>query len=473
MENYNVIIVGGGAAGLSAAAFSAEYGRRVLVIEALAQIGGNGIFAEEAFALCSQEQKKREISCDVDGWFLLTMEHSHWKNNARLTRALLERSGSCMDWLTAHGLCIAGIKPETVAGLGAATHYTEGMHTGRDAMRILRGFCLNSDKITVLTRTRARRLITGNDGSVIGVCAECAGEESEYYADTVIISTGGCGGNRDLIHRIIPGVDEKAFAHLRGIRMNGDGILMAEAVGGEILSDGCLENAGPTFSGNSAIMGLITKRYAVWLNKTGHRFANEAVGDNFIFGCNAVYAQPEHMCYVLIDRSMMEDALAGPVDFLAGPSAVKKGTGVIKKALEEENAKGSVCISDDLSVIAEWMGASEHTLREEIDVYNRCCEAGSDPIFLKPQELLRPLRPGGYICIRCGVDYILTHGGIRVDDTMRVLRPDGTLIPHLYAAGVDISGLDAAGYHVAMSGHSFGLSMTGGRWAAECAIAQE
>ena len=470
MERYDILILGGGAAGLSAAAQAAELGRRALVLEALPRVGGNGVFAEEVFALGSKEQAKRGVSCDVDGWFRLAMEHSHWKNNARLTRALLERSGRNMDWLTEHGLRIAGLNPESVPGLGAVTHFTEGKHSGREIMAVLRDFCEKSERITISTRTRVQRLLTDDRGAVTGVLAEVDGTETEYFGDAVLIATGGCGGNRELIRRIIPGVDDTAFAHLRGIRMNGDGIRLAESVGGEILADGCFENAGPTFAGNPSLMGLVTKRYAVWLDRTGRRFADESVGDNFVYGCNAVYAQPGHFCYVLLDAAMVAEASAGPVDFLAGPEAVQQGMAGLRKALEEEAAKGNACLSESLADIAAWMGASAENLRAELEAYNRACEAGRDPVFLKPAALLRPFGPGEYVCIRCGVDYILTHGGIRVDETMRVLRPDGTAVPGLYAAGVDISGLDAAGYQVTMGGHSFGLSMTGGRWAAECAL---
>ena len=227
MEHYDIIVVGGGAAGLSAAAEAADRGCRALVLEALPQIGGNGVFAEEVFALNSLEQEKRGISCDVDGWFLLAMEHSHWKNNARLTRALLEQSGKNMNWLIGHGLQIAGINPERVPGLGAASHFTEGMHSGRDIMAVLRRFCEENDRITILTRTRATSLLTDEGGAVIGVAAEQNGTSHAFHGDAVLLSTGGCGGNRELIHRIIPGVDETAFAHLKGIRMNGDGICNA------------------------------------------------------------------------------------------------------------------------------------------------------------------------------------------------------------------------------------------------------
>ena len=470
MNHYDIIIAGGGAAGLSAASYAADHGKRALVLESLPKIGGNGVFAEEMFALNSHEQAKRGISSDIDGWFRLAMEHSHWKNNARLTRNLLEKSGENMDWLCDHGLRVAGLQPESVPGLGAGTHFTEGMHTGREVMAVLRQFCENHPNITIHTAARVVSLETDKTGRVIGVTAVIDEKTHTFTGYAVVLSTGGCGGNRELIHRIIPGIDETAFAHLRGIRMNGDGILMAEQAGAEILSNGCFENAGPTFSGNQAVMGLVTKRYAIWLNRQGRRFADESVGDNFVYGCNAVYAQPGHICYVLLDQDMVEEAIQGPVDFLAGPEAVSRGMAGMRQALEQEVQAGRVCISDRLSDLAEWIGIAPEVLVQELHEYNACCAAGNDPVFLKPKELLRAFGPGPYVCIRCGVDYILTHGGIRVDENMRVQRADGSAIPGLYAAGVDISGLDAAGYQVTMGGHSFGLSLTGGRWAAACAL---
>lgn len=470
MNQYDLIIVGGGAAGLSAATHAGDLGKQVLVLEALPKLGGNGVFAEEMFALNSREAKERGITCDVDGWFSLAMEHSHWKNHARLTRNLLEHSGENMDWLCDHGLEIVGMGPESVPGLGAATHFTRDMHTGRDVMEVLRRHCRETPNITALTGTPVTELIPDRDGAVIGVKARTEEGESSFFGSAVILATGGFGGNSELIRQIIPGIDASAFAHLRGIRMQGDGIRMARELGAEILSNGCFENAGPTFAGDSTVMGLVTKRYALWLNKQGKRFANEAMGDNFVYGCNAVYAQPEHCCYVLLDEAMVARAMEGPVDFLAGPEAVSSGMAGMKAALEQEMEKGRVCISGDLSEIAAWMGAPLGNLQKEIEEYNEFCRVGRDPIFLKSAHLLQPLNPGKYVCIRCGVDYILTHGGIRIDENMHVLRKDGSAIPGLFAAGVDISGLDANGYQVTMGGHSLGLSLTGGRWAADCAL---
>ena len=462
----DIVIVGGGAAGLSAAAHAAELGLKVTVLEANSVTGGNGMFAEVMFGVGTREQEKRGIKCDLDGYFRLAMEHSHWKNNARLVRKLLEGSAANIDWLCDHGLKIAGFQDCEVPGLGTGTHFTENVHTGRDVMNILRAFCEENSNITIHKNARVFSIIM-KEGKVAGVVALVNKWPESFRADAVLIACGEFGGNAELLARIIPGVDTSCFGHKRGIRMNGDGILLAETAGGEIVNDGCLENGGPSYEGSPALKSLAVKQYAIWLNKSGRRFADESIRDNFAYGCNVVYAQPGHMCYVLLDDAMVKKAFEGPAEFLAGPAAATQDLSDIKTIIKKEQAAGMICRSKDLEKIADWMGVSADILKNEIEEYNNFCKQGSDPVFLKPADTLIPLKKGPYLCLKCGVNFVLTHGGVRVDEKMRAMRRDGTAIPGLYAAGANISGVDAHGYQVSMGGHSFGFSLTGGRIAAE------
>ena len=196
--------------------------------------------------------------------------------------------------------------------------------------------------------------------------------------------------------------------------------------------------------------------------------------------------QTVHDVYVYTrwDRETIRDAFRAPEQMFFILTNSRGLTAPESRAQHREIAENLAAVSaetgtdfillsrGDSTLRGHWPMETEvlrETLEREIEEYNGGCAAGRD-VFLKPESLLRPLEAGEYVCIRCGVDYILTHGGIRVDECMRVLRADGSVIPGLYAAGVDISGLDAAGYQVTMGGHSFGLSLTGGRWAAECAL---
>lgn len=462
----DIIIVGGGAAGLSAAAHAAELGLHVIVFEANSVTGGNGMFAEVMFGVGSREQEKRGIKCDLDGYFRLAMEHSHWKNNARLVRKLLEGSAASIDWLCDHGLKIVGFQDCEVPSLGTGTHFTENVHTGRDAMNILRAFCEENSNITIHTNARVFSIII-KEGKVIGVTALVNKKPQSFRADAVLIACGEFGGNAELMSRLIPGVDPSYFGHKRGIRMNGDGVLLAESAGGEIVSDGCLENGGPSFEGTPALKNFAVKQYAIWLNKSGRRFADESIRDNFAYGCNAVYAQPGHICYVLLDGKMVKKAMEEPAEFFAGPAAANQDMSDIQGIIAKETDAGMACQSADLAGIAKWIGVPEETLQEEIDEYNMFCKQGRDDVFLKAPEMLVPIGEGPYLCLKCGVNFVLTHGGVRVDEKMRCMRADGTAIPGLYAAGANISGIDSHGYQVSMGGHSFGFSLTGGRIAAE------
>ncbi|MBE6017701.1 MAG: FAD-binding protein [Lachnospiraceae bacterium] len=461
-----VLIIGGGAAGLSAAAHAAELGLKAIVFEANSVTGGNGMFAEVMFGVGSREQEKRGIRCDLDGYFRLAMEHSHWKNNARLVRKLLEGSGASIDWLCDHGLKIAGFQDCEVPSLGTGTHFTENVHTGRDSMNILRDFCEKNSNITIYTNARVFSIII-KDERVIGLTALINKKPQSFRGDAVLIACGEFGGNAELMSRIIPGVDPSYFGHKRGIRMNGDGILLAESAGGEIVSDGCLENGGPSFEGSPALKNFAVKQYAIWLNRSGRRFADESIRDNFAYGCNAVYAQPGHICYVLLDDKMVKKAMGEPAEFFAGPAAANQNMSDIQGIIAKETDADMACQSADLAGIAKWIGVPDETLQNEIDEYNKFCMQGRDDVFLKTPEMLVPIGDGPYLCLKCGVNFVLTHGGVRIDEKMRCIRADGSAIPGLYAAGANISGVDSHGYQVSLGGHSFGFSLTGGRLAAE------
>ena len=99
-----ILIIGGGAAGLSAAVTAAEAGASVTVLEKRSSAGGNGRYAEGVFAAGSTLQKRLNIDADPARLFRQAMEYSHWRSDARLTRALIDRTGETVDWLTALGV---------------------------------------------------------------------------------------------------------------------------------------------------------------------------------------------------------------------------------------------------------------------------------------------------------------------------------------------------------------------------------
>jgi len=129
-----------------------------------------------------------------------------------------------------------------------------------------------------------------------------------------------------------------------------------------------------------------------------------------------------------------------------------------------------VRIADSWDEIAAWIGADAKALKRTIDEYNLSCERGYDPIFAKERRHLVPLRTPPYYAIRCGVDYLDTIGGIKINERMEVLDKHGKAIPGLYAAGIDTGGWVEDTYCIRLSGMTFAFAINSGRIAAENAV---
>ena len=101
-----IAIVGGGGAGLAAAVAAAEKGANVIVLEKRHDLGGNSARAEGLFAAESPAQKRLKIDAPRDELFKMAMDYAHWKLNARLVRAFIDKSGDTIRWLEQKGLLL-------------------------------------------------------------------------------------------------------------------------------------------------------------------------------------------------------------------------------------------------------------------------------------------------------------------------------------------------------------------------------
>jgi len=129
-----------------------------------------------------------------------------------------------------------------------------------------------------------------------------------------------------------------------------------------------------------------------------------------------------------------------------------------------------VRIADSWDEIAAWIGTDAEALQRTIDEYNLACERGYDPIFAKERRHLVPLRTPPYYAIRCGVDYLDTIGGLKINERMEVLDTQGKAVPGLYGAGIDTGGWVGDTYCVRLTGTTFAFAINSGRIAAENAV---
>lgn len=465
-----ILIIGGGAAGLSAAATAAEAGGEVTVLEKRKYLCGNGRYAEGVFAAGSRLQKRNNIDADPEILFRQAMEYSHWRADARLTRALIDGSGETVDWLTELGVPFTRVLHHMPNQTPEVFHMAYPAPTGLRVMTVLEARC-RALGVGIYTQAQVLSLITEN-GAVTGAEAAVDGQTRRFPADAVLIATGGFGGDPELMRQMIPGCRPEAFMRLKGIPMDGGGFRLARAAGADTPRDIAIEGCGPVYGGRGEITALIRRSGCLWVNALGRRFCDESICADFIYGQNAVARQPGKMCWAVFDSAYVLRALESPPGAMAEPSRTDNGMAGLYDALEREIGRGGVFRAGSMEALAAAAGIDAGALCAEVSSYNAMCAAGHDALFGKDRRELLALEQPPFYAVRAGLDIITTHGGIAVDETMRVLTPEYAPIPGLYAAGIDVSGVDSGDYSVALSGHAFGFALTGGRIAARAMLGQ-
>ena len=456
-----IVIIGGGAAGLSAAVSAGESGAKVTVLEKRKYLCGNGRYAEGVFAAGSRLQKRENIDADPEALFREAMEYSHWRADARLVRAIIGGSAETVDWLTDMGVPFTRILHHMPNQAPAVFHMAYPAPTGLQVMKVLEKRCAELG-IETVTEADVKSLSMEN-GAVTGVVAAISDEERVFHADSVLIATGGFGGNPELMRKMLPACRPEAYAHLKGIPMAGDGYMLAKAAGAQTPHDIAIEGCGPVYHGRGELTALIRRSDCLWVNALGRRFCDEGICADFVYGQNAVARQPGQMCWAILDETAICRAMEGLPGMMAAPESVDNGMGTLREALEKETEKGGVFCADSIEALAADAGIDPAALTAEVEAYNAACAAGHDGLFGKDRRALVPVSEAPFYAVRAGLDIITTHGGIAVDERLRVLTPDFAAIPGLYAAGIDISGVDSCDYSVNLSGHAFGFALTGGR----------
>jgi fumarate reductase flavoprotein subunit len=448
-----LVILGGGGAGLAAAVEAAEKGATgIVVVEKRNSLGGNTALAGGLFGCESPVQLRQRVVADKDELFKKAMDWAHWgRIDPAVLRAFLKKSGDTIRWLEAKGLQFDLIRlyPDQNPPV---QHNPKGH--GARLIKVLTQQCKDLG-VSFFLKSSGKRITRGERGEVAGVLVAKAGAEIEIKTRSVIIATGGFGGNPDLLKKYCPLYYEGMPRS--GLPLMGDGLFMAKETGAATEDFATMIKEGPRFDLHRwPLMTFERDPATIWVNKNGKRFVDETAGYHVFESVNAMLRQPDKVSYALLDDTMrkkFEEKMPG-----------------LYEALQRETKKDRVKMSDSWDGIAEWIGADSEVLRYTVAQYNAFCRQGYDEHFAKERRYLLPLTDAPFYAIK-GLSVLLdTIGGIRINERMEVLDTQNDPIPGLYAAGVVTSGWESETYCSTLSASAFGFAINSGRIAGENAF---
>ncbi len=463
----DIVVIGGGTAGLAAALTAIEKGaNKVIVLEKRINIGGNSSMAGGfLFGAESRLQKKEGKIVSRDAVFRETLAYHHYDRiNPRLIRALINRSGETIDWLEDQGMEfeLTVNNAHLIKGKFSAAimQYSLAMEILAEKIKLGGG--------QILLRTAAKKILRGKDGAITGVMATTrAGEDIHIKAKSVILAPGGFTGNKELLKKYF-GYDNFAT---EALPLKGDGIQMADEAGAylEDYATLCQHNIHPCYVSLETIKNqpnhrVITGPYSVWVNAEGERFY-----DSGILGWSIdklFFRQPGKVAYALLDDKLLQT----PMNLGAGPGGAAKVSVKdilkLRKELQGEAKSGvNVCMSDSWEGIATYIGADPRVLKTTIDEYNSFCDRGYDETFIKDKKFLIPLRTPPYYAVKLQAGMVEAIGPVRINEHTEVLDKQEEVIPGFYAAGAITSGWCGHDYH--LFGSNLGFGTTAGRIAGE------
>ncbi len=465
-EKMDLVVIGGGGAGLAAALTALENGlEKVMVLEKRGLTGGNSALAGgHLFATETRFQKEAGTVISCDAVFSESMQFHHYTRvEPKILRAFIDKSASTIDWVEQDlGIPYSGggITNYMVNGPLPFGNFIQATRAMTEKIKALGG--------TILLNTWATGISRDEAGAVCAVSAEnAAGEHFTVETQAAAITTGGFTGNSALLHHYFPDQYDDIY-YTDAVLLDGDGIALAKGAGAA-LTDYCTiikENAYSCDSGKNKPNRAAHQPRCIWVNRLGQRFQDESKVENE--STNALVQQPGKIGYAIFDEDIMEyTSTHSP--FPAGMDLPIPDVRAQFRAEAAETGDKWVKIADSLEEIAQWMGADSAVLRNTIEEYNGYCDAGRDALFAKDPEFLMPLRRPPFYAIKFRPILIDTIGPIRVNEKMQVLDAGFKPIPGLYAAGVITSGWQGVDYH--LHGSALGYSINSGRIVGENAAA--
>ena len=442
----DVVVIGAGGGGITAAARAQEQGAKVILIEKNGQVGGDtALNAGTLIATGSKFQREqlKETKDSPELAYSDIMRIGKNVNDPVLVSMITKTIGKTVDWL---------IDDMKVPYNVAATQYPD--HSANRQIGVVgrspaffAAMQKNFENLggTLLLETKGESLIF-EDGEVKGVTAsDKSGAKITIKAASTVIASGGYGANTKLLPNTLAG-----YMFYGRSTDTGDGFTMAKAIGIDTINLDCVKvyaqgvetTPGRALAATASSTAASNGHGTIYVNTKGVRVVNET--GTLAAQTEATVAQSDKILYLLMDEDAYRAYVAKSLEdkLVASESDIDKWYNI------SNDGKPVIAKSANLDELAKTMGIDASALQTTVAKYNDNCAKGADPEFGKKNPVA--LASGGtYYIVEQRPRFSTTLGGLKADASMQLLS-GGKPVKNLYGAGSVVGGANGRDSMTAM-----------------------
>lgn len=416
VESADVVIVGGGGAGMAAAIEARKLGLRTVILEKMPILGGSSLLSTGGMNVAgSAQQKAAGIKDSIELFVKDTLHVGKGANDKALVEVLARESNAALEWIEGLGAKL-DLDKGVYGGCSAARMlYTKTGGIGRYMVSVMRPALMNSGA-DVRVNSQVVRINKDKNGRATGVLVK--GKNTGLYqidAKAVVITAGSYANNGALVAKYHPDFFGMVTSAQPG--SHGDGIYLAQNLGAQVVHLDRVQ-VHPNIAAGTSIMITLAMRTngGILVNKDGVRFYNDNAPRNELGA--AMLKQPAQKVWLIYD-----DAVAA--------KRAKVHEGYVRL--------GFVTEAPDAKTLAQKLGLPVENFTKEMAKYASFVKAGKDADFGR-KELPEPLTNGKLYAIEVIPAIGGTLGGLKTDTHTRVLNAEGKPIEGLFAAGEVVGG---------------------------------
>jgi len=485
----DVVVIGAGASGVSAAVSAGDKGAKVIILEKTATIGGAsnlswaGKFVDSSTAIANGLKVDEEKM--ISDW----IENNHWRVDSAAIRQYVTKSGETYDWLAKKGYVTKFIN-----FFGEQLHMLPEYATREEALRKMLSTSVEKKGGKVITETTAKKLLTNKAGEVIGVVAEkLDGTTLEITAKNVVMATGGYAANKEMVKENFgfEGVNGGLGQNIgEGLEMSWKaGAKVPDNFGGQMLHQTLasattkLKTQYDEFKASYPLMLSYLPNF-INVGTSGARFRDESATLTSVAAANTSAFQGAYH-YVIVSKTQIDSLMAKgmngvkapqlpgmPPEFYAAFSDQFKLDNPWKNAddvFESVVKNGDGFKGNTIEELATNAKMDKATFEETFKNYEEACKTGIDTEFGKTAKYLIPNgEKGPYYAIKAEINNLGSVGGLLVNTKFQVLNEKRVAIKGLYAVGLESEGVLFNDTYVG-NGVGIGFAFTSGRLGGEYA----